>query len=111
MKLEREQKVEQRAQWRQYAVIAVLAAVGLFGGLYLLSLGGGSDEVETTTTSITLGTTTTTEPVVELVSAVSAPEPGATILGAADCPEADGSSERVTTFSEPPPTCIGVTVT
>ena len=111
MKLEREQKMEKRDQWRQYAIIGVLAAVGLFGGLYLLSRGGDDAEEAAATTSITSGSTTTTAPIVEELSAVSAPEAGGTIEGTAVCPEVDGSSERITSFAEAPPTCIDSTIT
>lgn len=104
-KLEQVQKVEQRDQRRQYAIIGVLVAAGIGGAIFLLSL-GGDDEIdasEAATTSISLNTTTTAE---ILESAVVAPEPGGSIEGAAECPAADGSSERITSFAEQPPLCI-----
>lgn len=108
-KLEQEQKVEQRTQLRQYAVIGVLVAVGLVGALYLLSL-GGDDGDAATTTSITLGTIpTTTEAAAAVQPAVSAPEAGGAIDGTPECPAEDGSSERITSFTEAPPTCIDST--
>jgi cyclophilin family peptidyl-prolyl cis-trans isomerase len=111
-KLEEVQKVEQRDQRRQYAIIGVLIAAGIGGAIFLLSL-GGDDDVEATdasTTSVSIEASTTTAP--ELIeSAVSAPEPGGTIDGTAECPAADGSSERITTFSEEPPLCIDETAT
>jgi cyclophilin family peptidyl-prolyl cis-trans isomerase len=110
-KLEKVQKVEQRDQRRQYAIIGVLVAAGIAGAIFLLSLGGDDSEVETSeapTTSVTLNTTTTEEFV---EAAVSAPEPGGAIEGPAECPAADGSSERITSFSEPPPLCIDETAT
>ena len=108
-KLEEVQKIEQRDQRRQYAIIGVLIAAGIAGAVFLLSLGGDDEQVDAadaSTTSISLNTTTT-EAFVE--SAVSAPEPGGSIEGTAECPAADGSSERVTSFAETPPMCIDET--
>ena len=109
LKLEQEQKVDKRNQWRQYAIIAALVSVGLGGALFLLSLGGDDGE-STTTTSVT-SATTTTAPVEVAQSAVSAPAAGEAIEGTPDCPAEDGSSERVTSFTEAPPTCIDATST
>jgi cyclophilin family peptidyl-prolyl cis-trans isomerase len=110
-KLEEVQKVEQRDQRRQYAIIGVLIAAGIAGAVYLLSLGGDDnvEAVDASTTSVTLQTTTTAPELVP--AAVSAPEPGGTIDGTAECPAADGSSERITSFSEEPPLCIDETAT
>lgn len=108
-KLEQTQKVEKRTQARQYAIIGVLIAVGLVGALYLLSLGGDGDD-SATTTSITLGTTTTS-PADVAEQAVFAPAAGGSIDGPAECPAADGSSERITSFAEAPPSCIDETAT
>lgn len=102
-KLEQQQKNDRRQQVQQYMLVALLVAVGLGGVLFLLSRGGGDDEVAVDTES-----TTTTEP---LPSAVEAPEPGGAIEGEAECPAEDGSSERITSFSEVPPTCIDPTAT
>ncbi|MCP3992027.1 MAG: peptidylprolyl isomerase [Actinomycetia bacterium] len=107
--MEQEHKVEQRNQWRQYAIIGVLVAVGLGGALYLLSLGGDDGDDGATTTSSTFASTTSVAEV--LVPAVSAPAAGGTIDGTADCPADDGSSERITSFAEAPPTCIDATST
>ena len=110
-KLEEVKKVESRDQKRQYAIIGVLVAAGLAGTIFLLSLGGDDAEEAGTTTSIELATTTSTEPVEIAESAVAAPEPGGSIEGTAECPAEDGSSERITTFAETPPTCIDPTAT
>lgn len=111
-KLEEVQKVQKKDQWRHYVIIGVLAVVGIGGALLLLSLGGDETAGETTT-DLTLGTTPETTPstVAEDAAAVSAPEPGGSIEGTPECPAADGSSERITSFTEAPPTCIDPTAT
>ncbi len=58
-----------------------------------------SDDDDTTTNSTT---TTTISGAVKLVG----PGGGASILGETPCPEADGSSERTTSFEKAPPMCI-----
>lgn len=111
-KLEEQTKVDQRDQWRQYAFVGVLVAVGIAGAILLLSLGGGDDEEEAaSTTSITLGTTTTTEAVEIAEAAVVAPDPGGSLDGTPECPAEDGSSERITSFAETPPVCIDESAT
>jgi cyclophilin family peptidyl-prolyl cis-trans isomerase len=105
-KIEQELKFERRNRWRQYVTIGGLVAVGLGVAIYLISLGG--DEAETTSTSTTASSTTTEVEEVES-SAVSAPEPGGSIDGTPECPAADGSSERITSFTEAPPACINET--
>lgn len=101
-----QQRVEQRDRRKQYAIIGVLIAAGIAGAVYLLSLGGDEETEAGSTTSIELNTTTTTEPVEVAEAAVATPEPGGSIEGAPECPAADGSSERITSFTEAPPTCI-----
>lgn len=110
-KLEAQEKDELRDQRRQYMIIGVLVAAGLAAGIYLLSLGGESDEEidAASSTSITLATTTTAAAFEE--SAVVAPEPGGSIDGTPECPAEDGSSERITSFTEAPPTCIDTDAT
>ncbi|MEL7155056.1 MAG: peptidylprolyl isomerase [Actinomycetota bacterium] len=108
-KLEQEQKSERKQQTRQYVLIGLLVAVGLAGVLFLLSRGG--DDESAATTSLTLNTTSTTEAEPEAEPGVVAPDAGGAIEGTAECPAADGSSERITSFSEAPPTCIDPTAT
>jgi len=100
------EKIEKRKQAGfTFSIIAVAVIAGL-GLLYLATRGG--DEVSTDPadelTATTLPTPTTTAAEAEV--AVSVPEPGMTLGGATVCPAADGSSDRVTTFSEAPPMCI-----
>ena len=112
--LKQEQQVieEKRDKRRQagftFSMIAVAVIAGL-GLLYLATRSGDDTETEAaddTTEQAEEVTTTTTTPVEVAEPAVSVPEPGMVLGGATVCPEADGSSERVTTFSEAPPMCI-----
>lgn len=111
----REEKSEQRKQ-RGFTLgmvgVAVLAGLGL---LFVATRGGDDSETEAATVPDAEESEETAEeepeeaaeePVEELVSAVSVPEPGGTIDGETECPAADGSAERITTFSAPPPMCI-----
>lgn len=107
LKIEQEQRTEKRDQRRQYGIIALLVVVGLGGALFLLSLGGGDEATETASSSTTtVDTGSTTSTTAAAGPAVSAPAPGASREGTVECPAADGSSERVTAFTEAPPTCI-----
>ena len=49
---------------------------------------------------------TTTAAPGEAPAEVPPPDPGASITGDTPCPQADGSSERTTTFAQAPPMCI-----
>ncbi len=104
-KLEQEAKTERWQQMRQRVLIGLLVAVGIGGVLFLLSRGGGDDEVAT---EDTLATTTTAP---DLPSAVEAPEPGGSIEGEAECPPAEGATERITSFTDAPPMCIDSSAT
>jgi cyclophilin family peptidyl-prolyl cis-trans isomerase len=109
-KVEAEQKIERRAQWRQYVTIGALIAVGVGVAVFLISLGGEDADTDLATddsTDAPAETSTTTTVVEEIeAAAVSAPAPGGSIEGTPDCPAEDGSSERITSFTETPPTCI-----
>ncbi|MGF1598615.1 MAG: peptidylprolyl isomerase [Acidimicrobiales bacterium] len=120
-KQEASQRVATRRQWRRYAITGVIAAVALAAVLFVLSLGGDDDGDDTatdagsateTTTGNDAGTgdadSATTDPTLT-EAAVEPPGPGAAIEGTPDCPAEDGSSERTTSFTEPPPLCIDPT--
>lgn len=86
--------------------------IGLFG-VYLANR--GDDDAETDSTEIDAGepgdttddsTDSDDDDETETAWRPSAPEPGASIDGPTECPAADGSSARVTAFSEAPPMCI-----
>jgi cyclophilin family peptidyl-prolyl cis-trans isomerase len=109
VKVEREQQAVQRVQRRNYLLYAVIAVAALAAVIYLISITGDDDgetATEGTTEGTGDGTTDTTEAEEVAESAVSAPEPGAEIDGAPECPADDGSSERTTSFGEAPPMCI-----
>src|SRR5688500_13267605 len=90
------------------AVIFGVLIVALIGATLAVSSGGDDDEsVDTAATTLsTLPGGSTTSGVTPVTVQVTLPPAGATIDGPTPCPEADGSSERTTTFAEPPPTCI-----
>ena len=115
-RLEQQQIDQRRSQrTRQVRNVGLLlgAIVLAAGAIAILSGGDDDDDVATagsTTTTLADGETTTTSTgPVEIVL----PGAGASITGETPCPEADGSSERTTSFEQAPPTCIeeGVTYT
>jgi cyclophilin family peptidyl-prolyl cis-trans isomerase len=115
LKQKQEQTVEKQERRRQTAFTFSIIAIAVIAGLGLLYLAtrSGDDEVaaedDAGLTATSLTTSTTVAEVAQV--AVSVPEPGMTLGGATVCPEADGSSERVTMFSEAPPMCIDETGT
>ncbi len=115
LKKQLEDKAERQEQVRQYGLTAAIVAIAVIAGLGLLYVAtrGGDDEASETETAAEAtddgseDTTATTEPEIEVPqSAVEVPEPGGTIDGETECPPADGSAERITTFAQAPPMCI-----
>ncbi len=115
LKQEEAEKVEKQERRRQAGFTAGIIAIAVLAGLGLLwfaTRGGDDEEVvagDDTTEEVTDESTTSTT--AAPVSAVSIPEPGATLDGPTECPPDDGSAERITTFSEPPPMCIDTAAT
>lgn len=114
LKKQQEAKEERQEQVRQYGLTAAIVAVAIITSLGLLYLatqaGDDANETEAAESTETTDVTETTAPEVEVPqSAVELPEPGAAIDGETDCPPEDGSAERVTSFSQAPPTCIDET--
>lgn len=114
LKLEELEKSEKRSQVRQYVTMAVIVAVALIGGLFLLSLATGDDGPETTEADV--GTIDDAlaeaddeaeEPVEdeEVDPAITAPPVDPV------CPEEDGSSPRTVNFTMAPPVCIDESAT
>lgn len=112
LKHEIEEKVEKQERRRQVGFTAGIIAIAVMAGLGLLYVAarGGDDETETedvATEEVVEESTTTTA--AGPVSAISIPAPGGAIDGTTECPAADGSSERITSFAEAPPMCIDPT--
>lgn len=105
-------RIERKEALRQRVLLAVLLAVLVGGGVFLLSQSDDSDdtaELAESASSTTLETVPPAEEIVEQVNRFVAPPPGASITGETPCPEADGSSERTTSFENAPPMCIDPT--
>ncbi|HEY7628878.1 MAG TPA: peptidylprolyl isomerase [Ilumatobacteraceae bacterium] len=107
--LARQSRSAKRKRTGMYVLIIPLLGVLISGLVWLVNRGDDDATGATTTTidafaSTTLGATTTTTPLPSTIAA-------STITGDTPCPEADGSSERVTTFEKAPPTCIDATKT
>jgi cyclophilin family peptidyl-prolyl cis-trans isomerase len=100
LRLEEQRLVAQKQQrGRQFRTLGlILGAVVAVAGAFALFSADDADDASTTTTAPEL--TTTTNPNVIL------PGEGASVTGETPCPEADGSSERTTSFEQPPPMCI-----
>jgi cyclophilin family peptidyl-prolyl cis-trans isomerase len=99
-----------RKQQRNKRVLAILIAAFVVGlVVVVVNVFGSDDENEQadaggTTTTAATGTST---PATNVAGPpATAPEPGASITGDTPCPEADGSSERTTSFEKAPPMCI-----
>ena len=87
--------------------------IGAFvvGALYLISRSGGSDEFEPAAITTTIPPETVSTTAGPELPEILPPAPGAAITGPTECPAADGSSERTTSFAEAPPMCIDATKT
>ncbi len=114
LKQEQQEQQDKQQETRQRVTTGLIAfaVVVLLGGLfYFFTRDDDSTETETTSEETTDSSTdgdddTTSSTVDPNASAVSVPEPGGTIDGTTECPAEDGSSERITSFAEAPPTCI-----
>ncbi len=109
LKLEEQERNEKRSKVRQYVTMAVIVAVALIGGLFLISLATGDDEPDTTEAGADESETETEtveepEPV-EVDPVITAPPVDPV------CPEEDGSSPRTVNFTGPPPVCIDESAT
>jgi cyclophilin family peptidyl-prolyl cis-trans isomerase len=117
-RLEQQQIDRQRSQrGRQLRGVGLLLGAIVVAALAISLLSGDdksdvSSGASSTTTTAADGETTTTAADGAPVDIVL-PGAGASITGETPCPEADGSSERTTSFEQAPPTCIedGVTYT
>jgi cyclophilin family peptidyl-prolyl cis-trans isomerase len=113
-KQEQDAKTERQEQRRQVGFTTAIIAVAILAGLGLLFVAtrGGEETAtdETDTSEQVADPEASDEADVEVPEipepAVEVPAPGGTIDGPTECPPADGSTERITTFSEAPPMCI-----
>ncbi len=99
--LQRQQvKTKRKRSVVKWAVIGVVAVVGLIVVAFAVS--GGDDD-----TTAAASTTSTTAVATTARSTVPAPTtvPGATLTGDTPCPPATGAT-RTTSFAKAPPTCI-----
>ncbi len=89
--------------------MSLFAIIGIFvvGALLIFRFAGDTSEDAIDDPGLNPDAVTTTVPVVEITS----PPPGGEITGETPCPEADGSSERITSFAQPPPMCIDTSKT
>jgi len=89
-----------QARRQRFKLVRNLLIVGVvvIGLLFVLAQDDADEDVTATATSTTAPAevTSTTEPL----------PAGASITGETPCPAADGTSERTTTFEQPPPLCI-----
>ncbi|MEX2293930.1 MAG: peptidylprolyl isomerase [Acidimicrobiales bacterium] len=109
-RLEEQHVASKRSQrMRQLRSLGLLLGALLIVAL-LISVLSSDDSTEVSSTDATSTTVATTTPGADDV-AVVLPAPGASITGETPCPEADGSSERTTSFEQAPPTCIDESVT
>jgi hypothetical protein len=93
---------------RVYAIIALVALVALVLATVAVGAFSGDDETTSPTTTLFPNASTTPGPSLPPTD-VSLPPPGETLTEPTECPAADGSSPRVTTFAGPPPMCIDPT--
>jgi cyclophilin family peptidyl-prolyl cis-trans isomerase len=101
-------QVSTRRRQRIIAVAIVAVVVLSIGGAVLGSRSSSKTPAATSTT--TSAPVATTNPALPATGVAPEPAPmGETLTGAAPCPAEDGSSPRVTLFSEAPPTCIDPT--
>lgn len=86
------------------AFLALMLILPMAAGLIAVITGTDTQEVESTVVDIA---TTTTVP----TALVDQGFEGAAIVGPTPCPATDGTEQRATEFSEPPPICIDASET
>ena len=98
-RLAAQQQARKRKEQRKKLAVVIFTSVLLVLGVsvFVVQGNGGGQKVASTNT--------TTIPARKSVTLTSVP-PGASINGDTTCPKADGSSQRTTTFTKPPPMCI-----
>jgi len=96
-----EQKRRQRVRSvRNFGIIVVV----IVGAIAFLAWRSGGDDKKPVAASSDSASSSAPTPV-----AITIPPAGETVTGDTQCPPADGSAKRTTTFAKPPPMCIDVT--
>jgi len=106
-------RLERQEVIRQRALLVILIAALVGGAIFLLSRDTEASDTSETATQNGSGDTAAAEAEADLVDQINRfvpPPAGAAISGATPCPAEDGSSERTTSFENPPPMCIDPTV-
>ncbi len=109
-------RLARREAVRQRIIFVLLVVVLVAGAIFVLTRDSSDEadtaadtDADTTTTSIdTSEAEEQAEELVEQIDEFAPPPAGASITGDTPCPEADGTSERTTSFENPPPVCIDV---
>lgn len=106
-RLEQQHAETRRSQrGRQFRGLAVLLGALVVVAFLISVLSGDDDEPSDVSADDTTSTTAADEGDDTTATSVVYPGAGAAITGETPCPEADGSSERTTSFEQAPPTCI-----
>lgn len=106
IRLDQARAAQARRKRTRRGVYAALLVVAVIAALFVFAPDDDDDgEVSTggASTSSSLDGSTTAPPT---TPEVTIPPAGASIEGETPCPPADGSAERTTSFSAPPPMCI-----
>jgi peptidylprolyl isomerase len=98
-RLEAEAEAYRRKQRNRRILLVVVAAAVIGLVALLVNVFGDEDEAPVATSD---STTTTAAP----GTPPSPPPAGASVTGETECPPADGSAERTTSFENPPPMCL-----
>jgi cyclophilin family peptidyl-prolyl cis-trans isomerase len=113
-----QQAVAKRTQRNRNAVITAVVVVVLLGGFFVYSLlshdsDDAVDAAGSTTTSVDADASTTTAAGTDSTATTVASNaaPGDPAIGTTDCPPADGSAKRQTSFTSGPKSCIDVDAT
>jgi cyclophilin family peptidyl-prolyl cis-trans isomerase len=97
--LAQQQQTKKQQRNRSIRGFGIVLGLVALAAVAIAVFSGGDDKDDVATTA-----TTTTVP--GAAAELSYPGPGAKVTGDTPCPEADGSSERTTSFEKAPPTCI-----
>lgn len=111
--LARQQRTVKRKRTGIYVLLIPLAAVALYGIVWLVQRGDDTSAATDTTLDAFGASTPTVDPNLPTTTITPMPSTSVpvTLTGETPCPEVDGSSERTITFAQPPPSCIDATKT